>query len=208
MSSVQRFSFGYRNVAALVLALSLSSPVIAQTAGPASSAADAGALSHIRIDNFGQIDAAYYRGSQPEGHDYADLAAIGVKTVIDLQADGDNQDEADLVKKAGMTFYRIPMTTRVAPTSDEIATFLHIVNDPAQQPVYVHCAGGRHRTGVMTAVYRMERDHWTAEKAFAEMKQFKFGVDAFHPEFKKFVYGYHVAPATITPPVAVVAAQQ
>jgi Tyrosine phosphatase family len=54
-------------------------------------------------------------------------------------------------------FYRIPMTTRVPPTREQLALFLGIVNDPVRQPVYVHCKGGKHRTGVMTAVYRMER---------------------------------------------------
>ena len=200
-------SFARRNVQVLVLALSLSSPVFAEPPKESAASGATAVRSHIRIDNFGQIDAGYYRGSQPEGQDYDDLALLGVRTVIDLQADGDNQDEADLVKKAGMSFYRIPMTTRVAPTSDEIATFLRIVNDPAQQPVYVHCAGGRHRTGVMTAIYRMERDSWTADKAFAEMKQYKFGMDAFHPEFKKFFYTYRAAPAA-SAPAQVAAAQQ
>lgn len=146
--------------------------------------------STIRIANFGRIDATYYRGSQPEGRDYSDLAAMGVKTVIDLQADGDNADEAKLVESSGMRFYRIPMTTRVAPTAEQLATFLRIVNDPAQQPVYVHCAGGRHRTGVMTAIYRMEKDGWTSDQAFKEMKKYDFGFDFLHPEFKKFVYAY------------------
>ena len=72
--------------------------------------------------------------------------------------------------------------------------FLQLVNDPANQPVYVHCAGGRHRTGVMTAVYRMTSDGWTADRAFKEMKDYKFGADFLHPEFKKFVYGYRLEP--------------
>jgi len=55
----------------------------------------------------------------------------------------------------------------------------------------VHCVGGRHRTGVMTAAYRMTHEGWTAEQAFAEMKQYRFGSDFLHPEFKQFVYGYH-----------------
>ncbi len=146
--------------------------------------------SNIRIDNFGQANANYYRGEQPQGRDYADLAALGIRTVIDLQADGDNVDEPQRVEAAGMKFYRIPMTTHVAPTSEQLASFRQIVNDPANQPVYVHCAGGRHRTGVMTAVYRMEQDGWTADQAFDEMKQYKFGWDFLHPEFKEFVYGY------------------
>jgi len=93
------------------------------------------------------------------------------------------------------------MTTRTAPTSAQLAEFLKIVNDPAQQPVYVHCVGGRHRTGVMTAVYRMTGDaHLSSDQAFAEMKQFKFGADFLHPEFKRFVYAYQpdVEPATPT----------
>jgi tyrosine-protein phosphatase SIW14 len=153
--------------------------------------------SGIRIANFGQINASYFRGEQPEGRDYADLAAIGVKTVIDLQGDGTNHDEARLVEAAGMKFYRIPMTTHVPPTPEQLTLFLEIVNDPAQQPVYVHCKGGKHRTGVMTAVYRMEQDNWTSNQAFEEMKRYRFGMDFLHPEFKRFVYNYRPARSVV-----------
>jgi protein tyrosine/serine phosphatase len=108
-----------------------------------------------------------------------------------------------------MNFYRIPMTTRVVPTEANLAEFLAIVNDPANQPVYVHCKGGKHRTGVMTAVYRMEHDGWTNSRAFAEMKAYKFGSDMLHPEFKRFVQAYKAAdpapaivPATVVVPAA------
>jgi len=148
----------------------------------------------ITIGNFGEVSPTYFRGEQPEGADYATLAAFGIKTVIDLQADGE-ANEKGLVEKAGMTFHRIPMTTRTAPTTAQIAEFLKLVNDPANQPVYVHCAGGRHRTGVMTAIYRMTHDSWTSEQAFKEMKQFKFGADFLHPEFKRFVYAFRAEPA-------------
>jgi hypothetical protein len=43
----------------------------------------------------------------------------------------------------------------------------------------------------MTAVYRMSDDAWTGEQAFKEMKQYKFGADMLHPEFKAFVQGFH-----------------
>src|SRR4029079_11201296 len=128
-------------------------------------------------------------GEQPEGADYANLAAFGIKTVIDLQADGQASEQLQ-VEKAGMAFHRIPMTTHVAPTKAQIAEFLKLVNDPANQPVYVHCAGGKHRTGVMTAVYRMANDNWSADQAFKEMKSYKFGADFLHSEFKRFVYGF------------------
>jgi tyrosine-protein phosphatase SIW14 len=159
-------------------------------------------LSRISIGNFGQINANYYRGEQPDGGDYADLAAIGIKTVIDLQADGDSNEQR-IVEASGMKFYRFPMTTHVPPTSQQITKFLEIVNDPAQQPVYVHCKGGKHRTGVMTAVYRMEQDSWNAERAFSEMKRYKFGADFLHSEFKQFVYGYRPTRTVVADAVTV-----
>src|SRR4051794_6018801 len=158
--------------------------------------------SAVHIENFGEINANYYRGGQPKSPDYADLAALGVRTVINLTSDDAQADEQALVEHAGMQYVGMPMTTRIVPTSTQIGEFLRIVNDPAKQPVYVHCVGGRHRTGVMTAIYRMTSDRWTAEQAFAEMKRFRFGADFLHPEFKQFVYAFHLP--TASPAAAVV----
>jgi tyrosine-protein phosphatase SIW14 len=147
-------------------------------------------LSSIRINNFGRINDNYYRGAQPEARDYPDLATLGVKTVIDLTRDG-RDEEPGLVRRAGMKFYRIPMTTSDRPSDAAVAKFLQLVNDPANQPVYVHCQGGRHRTGVMTAVYRLTQDGWTADKAYQEMKFYRFEGFPGHPTLKKFVFDYY-----------------
>src|SRR5262245_2808924 len=173
-----------RNVAA-VLAVAMLTAASA-SAGTKSSAD----LAKVSIQNFGRINDGYYRGAQPDGRDYADLAALGVKTVIDLTRDG-RSNEKGLVERAGMKFYRIPMTTSERPSSAAVTEFLKLVNDPANLPVYVHCQGGRHRTGVMTAVYRMTKDGWTAERAYQEMKQFHFEGFPGHPELKRFVYDYY-----------------
>ena len=149
-----------------------------------------GKLANIRIDNFGQINDTYFRGAQPSDQDYRDLAAIGVKTVIDLTRDG-RENEASLVQRAGMKFYRIPMTTSDRPSDAAVSQFLKLVNDPANQPVYVHCQGGRHRTGVMTAVYRMTQDGWTADRAYSEMRQYRFEGFPGHPELKQFVFDFY-----------------
>jgi uncharacterized protein (TIGR01244 family) len=158
----------------------------------------------VRIENFGRVSDTYYRGAQPEAGDYADLAALGVKTVINLTSDDALAEEPALVAAAGMKYVSLPMTTRVPPTPEQLAQFLGVVNDPAGQPVFVHCVGGKHRTGVMTAVYRMTQHAWSAEQAFGEMKRFKFGPSFLHPEFKRFVYGFRVAPPSV--PAAVPAA--
>jgi len=173
---------------AFVLSLSLTSAAPFASAAPRAGAA---ALRSIHIDNFGSLGPTYYRGAQPKGRDYADLASLGVKAVINLTSDDASADEQALAQKAGMAYFQIPMTTRIVPTAAQLAQFLSIVTNPANQPVYVHCVGGRHRTGVMSAVYRIAHDGWNADRAFKEMKQFKFGADFLHPEFKKFVYGFH-----------------
>lgn len=192
----------------IVKRLLLRQPVLAVLlallAVPAAAGARSDALAAIRIDNFGRINDNYYRGAQPTGRDYADLAAVGVKMVIDLTEDGDLA-EAELVRGAGMKFHRIPMSTHETPSAAKVSEFLALVSDPANQPVYVHCQGGRHRTGVMTAVYRMTDGGWTADQAFAEMKKYKFGADFLHPEFKRFVYSYR-PDATRVAAVAVTAA--
>jgi protein tyrosine/serine phosphatase len=61
---------------------------------------------NIRIDNFGTVNEKLYRGAQPNKRDLTDLASLGVKTVIDLQLDG-QRDEQQCVEAAGMKFYRI-----------------------------------------------------------------------------------------------------
>ena len=186
-----------RTATVTFVALLLTLPVAAAQPG------HTGALDNIRIANFGRVNDNYYRGAQPGGRDYADLAKLGVKTVIDLQDYGDKAEPA-AVEAAGMKYVRIGMNTRVNPTPAQLEQFLKIVNDPASQPVYVHCAGGRHRTGVMTAVYRMTNDRLTGSDAFKEMKKFNFGADFLHPEFKAFVLSYK-APAPVAAPPAILA---
>jgi hypothetical protein len=82
---------------AMMLAVSTALPAAAETRGFALSTTSPAS---IQIDNFGQVDAHYFRGAQPEGRDYADLAALGVTTVIDLQRDGDPYEKS-LVEQAG-----------------------------------------------------------------------------------------------------------
>lgn len=176
--------------AGAVLALLLSGNFA--VAGPArdKEADTASAVSTIRIDNFARVDDRLFRGAQPKGRDFADLKALGVKTIVNLTSDDADPNEKAMSEAAGLNYVAIPMDTRVVPTAAQLTQFLALVNDPASGPVYVHCVGGRHRTGVMTAVYRMTNDGWTGDRAFKEMKQYKYGADFLHPEFKEFVYGY------------------
>lgn len=188
-----------------ILACAVAAPAGAETPKTATSSSAVARPSAIHIDNFGRISESYLRGAQPKGRDFADLAGLGVKLVIDLAQEGDVNERAN-VEREGMRFVRIPMTTDVQPSQDVVTQFLKLVTDPANQPVYVHCMGGRHRTGVMTAAYRMTQQGWTADKAFAEMKQYKFGADFLHPALKSFVFSFYAGLDRSRGPNAVLAA--
>jgi tyrosine-protein phosphatase SIW14 len=96
-----------------------------------------------------------------------------------------------------------PVTPATPPASDvpspkAVEDLLAIVNDSSNLPVYVHCQGGRHRTGAMTAIYRLRHDHWTADQAYGEMKKFGFETFIGHPQLKTFVYDYYQKLTTAT----------
>lgn len=146
----------------------------------------------ISIKNFGKVDEHYYRGSQPDREQVSELKRLGVKTVIDLRKDN-VKDESAWVKGAGMQYFNIPLKASVPPTEEQTEYFLGLVNNPANWPVYIHCKGGRHRTGALTAIYRITQDGWTADRAFQEMKDYEFDSGLFGgPQAqKKFVYSFY-----------------
>jgi len=144
---------------------------------------------NIKISNFGQMDENFYRGARPKDKDYPALAALGIKTVIDL-TDNSRSYEQPAVEAAGLRYVNIPIVDKTAPSADQIATFLKVVNDPATGKFYVHCAGGRHRTGVMGAVYRFNHDHWNLDQAYTEMLKYDFYTSNGHGKQKDFIQDY------------------
>ena len=144
---------------------------------------------NIKIDNFGQMDERFYRGSRPGEGDYAALAALGVNTIIDL-TDNSREYEEPAVKAAGLRYINIPMEDKSTPSMDQINQFLKVVDDPATGKFFVHCAGGRHRTGVVGAVYRFTHDKWNLDQALAEMDQYEFGSGYGHGKQRDFVKTY------------------
>lgn len=114
----------------------------------------------------------------------------GIKTVIDLRKPEDiDEPEQEAIEAVGVKYVHIP-TTQVPP-KEAVAAFLAVMDNPANLPALVHCEHGVGRTGVMTAIYRMEYEGWDNERARKEAMSFA-GVKAFLPESPKgkFVLAY------------------
>lgn len=145
-------------------------------------------FSNIKISNFGQMDERFYRGARPKQKDFQSLKDLGIQTVIDLT--DNTPKEKGYVEALGMTYVNIAIPDKKDPTDAQIAQFLKLVNDPATGKFYVHCAGGRHRTGVMGAVYRFNNYRWNFDQVYAEMENFDFYTSNGHGGQKRFVEGY------------------
>jgi len=145
--------------------------------------------SGVTIKNFGQMDERFYRGAQPKEDEYGQLAALGIHTVIDLQEKPKGY-EKQAVESLGMRYVNIPMVDKAYPKEEWVNQFLRVVNDPQTGKFYVHCAGGRHRTGTMGAVYRFTQNHWTFDQVYKEMKDYDFYTSWGHGDFKDYLEAY------------------
>jgi protein tyrosine/serine phosphatase len=150
---------------------------------------DSGITSRIKIRNFGKMDDRFYRGGQPRAADFRDLLELGIHTVIDLRNDPSSNEQV-IVEGLGMRYVNLPMSDTEYPRSTQIELFLRVVNDPVTGTFFVHCSGGRHRTGVMGAVYRLKNNLWNYDQTYSEMLNYDFYSRWGHGKLKEFVRDY------------------
>ena len=156
-------------------------PFAARHAGPATRpAAWAEAIALPNLPNLHRVSPGLYRGAQPSQAGFADLKALGVRTVVNLRLFGSDRQEA---REAGLEYVHIAAEAWDAD-EDEVVEFLKIVTDPARGPVFVHCTHGADRTGLMVAIYRIVVQHWPKDEAVREMTEGGFG---FHPFWDELV---------------------
>jgi protein tyrosine/serine phosphatase len=142
------------------------------------------------LPNFHQVNSQLYRGAQPRRGGFKRLAQLGIKTVINLRA-GDDTSHAEEreARGAGLRYFGLPFKRTGRPTDEQIARALSIINDPENQPVFVHCKLGEDRTGTVVAIYRIVHDGWTSERAKAEAN--RIGMHPWEVGMKTYIHDYH-----------------
>lgn len=137
------------------------------------------------LSNVGRIAPGVYRGNQPLKEGYLTLKKMGIKTVINLRA---RHTEKSSVEAAGMDYMVFPINILKSLKPEKVQEIIKAMADTNNQPVYVHCALGKDRTGVIVAVYRIEEQGWSLEEAEQEMHDFGFNEIWF--TLKKFLNDY------------------
>jgi tyrosine-protein phosphatase SIW14 len=125
-------------------------------------------------------DGVLYRSSQPTARQLANLVKNhGIKTLLVVrEGDGESlREESDFAKAHGISVVHIPIKSREPISDDQIRAFFGCVDGPANRPVLIHCSAGKHRTGFLCALYRIERQGWPVDRAVDEMLSFNFDTE-------------------------------
>jgi tyrosine-protein phosphatase SIW14 len=136
----------------------------------------------------GQLSAEAFRKNLREYH---------IKTVINLQDeypdpllsegywDAPHIPESQVCAEAGARFLFLTWKDErgLLKRTDASATkrpqviddFLKECDNPDNYPILIHCMAGLHRTGALTAVYRMEYEGWPVADAMRELRANGYG---------------------------------
>jgi tyrosine-protein phosphatase SIW14 len=126
------------------------------------------------LPNFAQVSGYLYRGGAPAiPSGYRDLADRGFSVVIDLR-EGASKGEYEYTEANSLLYFPFPMSDKAAPDIDEMIDLLTYIHGKLNinRKVYVHCKGGRHRTGIVIAAYRIRYQGWNLRHAVEEMKKY------------------------------------
>ena len=114
----------------------------------------------------------------------------GFNSIVNLQEENEFQDpimpegylgkprvhETELARELNVKWYLLkldlsPRNSQKVQPPAVLAQFYKIFDDPSNYPILLHCKAGLHRTGLLTAVYRMEYEGWSKEAAVGELHQ-------------------------------------
>ena len=141
------------------------------------------------LPNFHKVNDQLYRGAQPLTGGMKELAALGIKTVINLRGEDEHtRDEEAEARVAGLRYFSVPLPGFGRPSDEQVNRVLALINDSQNWPVFVHCHHGEDRTGTIIAVYRISHDGWSGEEARKEAKH--YGMSRFQFKMKDYISDY------------------
>ena len=122
------------------------------------------------VVNFARVETTIACAGATAPGAVSGLKRLGYSSIINLrqanEAGADIEAEAAAAKAAGITFVHLPFNA-ASPDPGVVDSFLTAVTEPANQPVFVHCASGN-RAAALWMVKRIVVDKWDDDRAAAE----------------------------------------
>jgi nucleoside-diphosphate-sugar epimerase/protein tyrosine phosphatase (PTP) superfamily phosphohydrolase (DUF442 family) len=124
-----------------------------------------------RIRNYRAVDDRLSTSGQPSVEQLREIAEAGFTLVVNLALHDDPRyslpDEAGIVQALGMRYVHIPVQFS-APTQADLLAFFEVMARHEGETIWVHCAANM-RVSAFLGLYRVIRQGWTHERAFALM---------------------------------------
>src|SRR6188472_2940628 len=95
------------------------------------------------VTNFAKLESTIACAGATTPAGVAEVKKLGYATIINLrqasEAGANIDEEAAAAKEAGIRFVHLPLNS-ASPDPATVEQFLKAVGEPANQPVFVHCA--------------------------------------------------------------------
>jgi protein tyrosine/serine phosphatase len=141
------------------------------------------------VPNLYRLTPQLYRSEQPTALGMRNLEKLGIRTVINLRAFNDDLDE---LRGTGLRAVHVPVHTWHLET-DDIVAVMRELRRPENGPFLIHCQHGADRTGLMSAIYRMLEQNWSAEDALKELVDGGYGYHSLWRNIKRYVRSVDIA---------------
>jgi len=126
------------------------------------------------VGNLHRVTSLLYRSEQPSPTGMEQLAAMGIRTVINLRR---FHSDRKRIQGTGLQLVELEMNTWNASTED-VVSVLRLLREEKRGPFLVHCQHGADRTGLMIAMYRIVEEGWDKREAIREMVHGGYGYHA------------------------------
>jgi uncharacterized protein (TIGR01244 family) len=122
------------------------------------------------IVNFSRVETTIACAGATTPGAVAEVKKLGFASIINLrqasEPGADVEAEAAAAKAAGLTYVHLPFNA-AAPDPTLVDRFLKAVTEPANQPVFLHCASAN-RAAALWLIKRVEVDKWDLDRATTE----------------------------------------
>jgi len=146
-------------------------------------------------DNFSKVTEAsltanpIYRSAQPSKDRLSLLKSkYNIESIINLREDLTKEEYVECAE-AKIELLNYPMSDSKAPEVAQVDEILRVLLTTSKLvPVLVCCKGGRHRTGLIIACYRVRFQVWSKKDAWKEAERFGYYSALGHKPLEDFFF--------------------
>jgi protein tyrosine phosphatase (PTP) superfamily phosphohydrolase (DUF442 family) len=152
-------------------------------------------LANMAFDNnlHEVVPAKFFRASQMSPEDLRDfVTSRKIRTVIDLRMNPKSNSSAyqgdnEKLEQIGVSYRHFPLLGSKEMTQEQLLALLNLL-DEVEEPIVVNCSSGTHRSGVVTAIYLMEKQGMSYQEAISQLSP-KYGFIASERKLKSYFSG-------------------